>query len=259
MFTWVPMHREAIHRILEHRRNQRELLTILREMAEQGLKVISLQDECVNSQSTPSVAIDPFTFLASFNRRIADKHRRDNWAFLKARWGLQAPVPNDFAGIPLHHNLASWRFPSFTNRVKACVDYLWQVASLAADGDLDEVGEELFNRGLRVDRLPLVTLTVGLFWINPEKFLHAHPRTLAYGKSKGVTTIPMDYRTYGEWLKEITDRIGRNYLQVSYEANRFATRQQSQPGIKGPCVPSSELDKITTQYLEDMLRDASQQ
>jgi hypothetical protein len=32
MFSWIPIHREAIHRILEDRQNEKELLTILREM-----------------------------------------------------------------------------------------------------------------------------------------------------------------------------------------------------------------------------------
>jgi hypothetical protein len=38
MFSWISIHREAIHRILEHRQDQKELLTILREMDQQGPK-----------------------------------------------------------------------------------------------------------------------------------------------------------------------------------------------------------------------------
>jgi hypothetical protein len=37
MFTWISIHREAIHRILEHQNNQTELLKILGEMEQQGL------------------------------------------------------------------------------------------------------------------------------------------------------------------------------------------------------------------------------
>ena len=68
MFSWITIHREAIHRILEDRQNQKELLTMLREMEQQGLKVISLQDEEWDGQSVPLAEIDPFSFLATFNR-----------------------------------------------------------------------------------------------------------------------------------------------------------------------------------------------
>ena len=66
MFSWIPIHREAIHRILEHRQNEKELLTILREMEQKGLKVINLQDKGAKGQTIPFAQIDPFTFLASF-------------------------------------------------------------------------------------------------------------------------------------------------------------------------------------------------
>lgn len=69
MFSWRSIHREAIHRILDHRQNQKELLTILREMDQQGLKVISLQDEGADGETIPLAEIDPFTFLAAFNER----------------------------------------------------------------------------------------------------------------------------------------------------------------------------------------------
>ena len=80
MLSWISIHREAIHRILEHRHNQKELLTILREMEQKGLKVISLQDEGADGQTVPLAEIDPFTFLASFNRGVTDKNRRENWS-----------------------------------------------------------------------------------------------------------------------------------------------------------------------------------
>ena len=79
MFTWIPIHREAIHRILEHRQNEKELLTVLREMEQRGLKVISLQDEGADGQNMPLAEMDPFTFLASFNRGITEKNRQENW------------------------------------------------------------------------------------------------------------------------------------------------------------------------------------
>jgi hypothetical protein len=100
VLTWIPIHREAIHRILEHRENQPESLTIPREMKQQGHKIIQLDDKESDGKPVPLTEIDPFTFLASFNRGMKESNRRRNWSFLKARWHLQAPVLDDYSGIP---------------------------------------------------------------------------------------------------------------------------------------------------------------
>ncbi len=102
------------------------------------------------------------------------------------------------------------------------------------------------------------SLTIGLFWINPEKFLPADHKTTACGKAEGITTEPEDHQSYRQWLKEMTDRVGSNYPEVSHEAHLFVTPKQSQLGIRDASVPGSELDKITAEYLEEILRQASQ-
>jgi hypothetical protein len=227
MFSWIPIHREAIHRILQHRQDQKELLTILSEMDQQGLKVINLQDEGADGQTIPLAEIDPFTFLSTFNRGVTDKNRRDNWAFLKTRWGLKAPVPDDFTGIPVLHNMTSRLFPHYGEREKDHVGHLWQVAALAAGGEIEKVGEGSFNRCLKLECVGLRRLTICLFWINPEKFLPADHKTTDYGKSKGITTEREDYQSYRQWLKEMTAQVGNNYPHVSHEAHLFAIQGKS--------------------------------
>jgi 5-methylcytosine-specific restriction enzyme B len=227
MFTWIPIHRDAIHRILEYRGKEKELLTVLREMEKKGLKVISLQDEDQNQQKFPLAVIDPFTFLASFNRGITDENRKENWRFLKARWNLNAAVPEDFTGIPVLHNMSSWLFPYASKRQSDHTELLWQLAWVAADGDIGQVGEDLFNRCVNLNKVSISNLTIGIFWINPHKFLPADNKTSAYGEAKGIPTKPEDYKSYQRWLNEMTDQVGSNYPQVSHEAHLFSTRNQS--------------------------------
>ena len=227
MFSWIPIHREAIHQILEYRHNEKELLTILREMERQGLTVISLQDEGAGGQTFPLAEIDPLTFLASFNRGVTDKNRRENWNFLKTRWGLKAPVPDDFTGIPILHNMSSWLFPYAGKREKDHVGLLWQVAARAADGDIVKVGEDLLERCLKLKKVGIGSLTMGLFWINPEKFLPADHKTRTYGKANGITTEPEDYQSYRQWLKEMTKQLGNNYPQMSHAAHLLAVQGKS--------------------------------
>lgn len=225
MFTWIPIHREAIHRILEHRQNQKELLTILREMEQQGLKVISLQDEGADGQNIPLAEIDPFSFLATFNRGVTEENRRKNWSFLKTRLGLKSAVPTDFSGIPTLNNMRCWLMPWAKVREKDHVERLWRIASLAADGSIEQVGAEAFDQCLNLPLVGMASLTIGLFWINPEKFLSADSKNTAYGKSKGIMTEPGDFESYRQWLKEMTERLGGNYPQTSHEAHLFAMQQ----------------------------------
>jgi len=213
--------------ILEQRQNQKELLTILREMEQQGLKVISLQDKGADGHAIPLAEIDPFTFLASFNRGVTEENRRKNWSFLKTRWGLKSAVPSDFSGIPTLNNMRCWLMPWAKDRRKDHVERLWRVASLAADGSIEQVGAEAFDQCLNLPLVGMPSLTIGLFWINPEKFLSADSKTTAYSKAMGIATEPKDYQSYRQWLKEMMERFGTNYPQVSHEAHLFATQNQS--------------------------------
>lgn len=64
-------------------------------MEQSGLKVINLEDTGRDGKKLPLAELDPFTFLASFNRGITLENRRQNWKFLKDHWSLKAPVPAD--------------------------------------------------------------------------------------------------------------------------------------------------------------------
>lgn len=223
MFTWIPIHREAIQKILEHQENQTELLTTLREMQAKGLKVVSLDDKTEGGQTIQLAEIDPFTFFASFNRGITDRNRRKNWSFIKARWGLTAPVPEDFTGLPLFDNRSSRLFAFSWEREKDHISFLWQMATAASGAGIENVDENLFNRCIKLKCVRIGSLTIGLFWINPKQFLPADSKTTAYAKSKGIRVEPKDYQSYRDWMKEVTERIGENYAQISHDAHIFAT------------------------------------
>ena len=45
MFSWTPIHQEATRKMLAVPEPQKELLATLREMEQQGLKVIGLRDQ----------------------------------------------------------------------------------------------------------------------------------------------------------------------------------------------------------------------
>ena len=241
---------------------QADLLQVLRDMEQQGLTVISLQDKGPSGENIPLAEIDPFTFFASFNRGVTEKNRRENWNSLKTRWGLKSPVPDDFSGIPTLNNMRSWLFPYATEREKDHMEHLWRVASLAADGSIEQVGQETFDRCLKLKLVGFASLTIGLFWINPEKFLPADRKTTAYGKAKGIATEPEDYQSYRQWLKEMTEQLGGNYPQISHAAHLLAVQGKNWGFTKwmGPVLDAlralggSSTPKLVQQQIQQTLK-----
>jgi 5-methylcytosine-specific restriction protein B len=64
-FTWIPIYSEIARRVLDYENRQGDLLTLLGELAHEGLKVISLVDKDASGNPIPLAEIDPFTFFAS--------------------------------------------------------------------------------------------------------------------------------------------------------------------------------------------------
>lgn len=224
MFTWIPIHKEAVRRMLEFPEPQKELLAVLREMEQRGLKVISLDDRD-GEKSVPLNEIDPLTFLATFNRGITDENRRANWRFLKDKWALSADVPNDFAGIPTVNNMSAWFFSWVETRGQNDVELLWQLVRQALDRPVDQIDQQLFEQCRQIRALTIRKLTIGLYWVNPNEFLSCDKKTRAYGQHNGVQIVPTDYASYREWLREMSAALGEEYPKVSYDAHAWFTEQ----------------------------------
>ena len=218
MFSWTPIHQEATRKMLALPEPQTELLATLREMEQQGLKIISLNDQEPQGSQYPLEQIDPFTFLATFNRGITDDNKRANWQFVKRRWNLRSEVPQDFSGIPTVDSRNSWFFAYSFRRKEDDIEALWQLASQAMERPITKIDEELFDRCCQVRMVGIRKLTIGLFWINPQKFLPCDKKTSAFVKKHGVRARPLNFPSYVEWLQEVFAALDSTFLEVSHKA-----------------------------------------
>jgi 5-methylcytosine-specific restriction protein B len=224
LFTWIPIHLEAVRTMLGFSDPQAEMLGTLREMNERGLKVINLNDQGPTGE-TPLAEIDPLTFLASFNRGITEENRKENWRFVKQKWNLRADVPRDFTGIPVLHNMKSWFFPYAKKREKGHIDLLWRLVKSAANGSFEQVDSALFQECLRLKVITITNLTMGLFWVNPKSYLPADRKTRGFVQHKGVLEKPVDYVSYRRWLAEVRFKLGDDYPRISHDAHLWATQR----------------------------------
>ncbi len=86
MFTWIPIHEEAAKRLLEFKNSSHELVDILARMHAAGLVAIPIGDRGPKGKKHQLKEIDPFTFLANFNRGIRNDNRIALWAVLRKEW-----------------------------------------------------------------------------------------------------------------------------------------------------------------------------
>lgn len=223
-FTWKPIYAEISNRLLEYREANHDLVNILIEMKEQGLTVSPLLDRDADGKELTLQEIDPFTFLANFNRGVTHANRTAMFHFLKAKWDLKSPVPNDYDGIPLVNAQNSWLMPFKADRQPDHVDTLWQlfehVLRLETNALLDT---DLFDRCLELSHVGPAYLTMGMFWVRPDRFAALDKNNLAFAASLGITPKkPKSGKDYITWLEKLVENFGRDLADFSYRAHQAA-------------------------------------
>ena len=216
--TWIPIHREAAAKLLTFKDRQGELIGLLRSMEQHELKVVSLKDQNPKGTEIPLTEIDPFTFFASFNRKITDENRRANWSFLKDAWQLDTPVPDDFAGIPIANNQKSWWFPFAYLRTPEHVGLLWEIADMAYHWKPEDISAELFDRCLELRGIGWAYLTMGLFWMNPNEYLSFDSVNKDYLEHFGLADEVTDFTDYIAYMEKFREKIHVSIPEFSYRA-----------------------------------------
>ncbi len=225
MPTWKPFYDEVVRKLLTFEEKQDELLLLLMEMQEAGLKTISLRDRDADGKEIELAEIDPFTFLATFHRS-GEKTRSDLLKYLREAWNLSspAPAPGEFWGLPTVNALASWFFPWAQTREPSDVPSLWKLARVAVEspGSLDDA---LLSRCLKIPTIGLAKLTIGLLWLNSDAFLSLDSRMRKYLQAHGIqwdeTALESGSASaYRALLKRVNEKLGQNYAQISADAGR---------------------------------------
>lgn len=176
-FTWTSFYPELADRILDYANDRDALLEKVWSVAEASgvphLFKYLKGDHRVDGSYGPLRDVDPFTVLASFNRGIKNDARAAIAAAFATEFGITAPVPVEFSGVPVANNLKSWFIRWEIDRGPHDVDTLWHLAAAAvayAKHADESTREELVSA---FDECPLGNtrlLTMGLYWIRPGTF-----------------------------------------------------------------------------------------
>jgi 5-methylcytosine-specific restriction enzyme B len=225
MFTWIPLYQEIARKVLEFETHQDALVTLVRDLADRGLPVGAREDEDAEGNRIPLWEIDPFSFFATFNWQAHPQQlegRRAILAAVREKWGLTAPLPADFDGIPLGNRQNLWLFSFGPRRDPGDIPRLWEWARQVVEGTRTSVDRALFARLQQQRNVGEVNLTVGMFWLNPQEFLPADKWTRAYMERRGVTVPVWHGDAYFEWLEACVEKAGTDFPAISRAA--FAER-----------------------------------
>jgi Cdc6-like AAA superfamily ATPase len=218
-FSWMPIYQELAEKLLGWRDKQVELIEILKTAKAGGIKVGNLDDELTKGKRSPLTVMDPFTFFATFNRRIRDKFRTEIVKLIKERLGLTSPLPSDFEALPILNPLRAWFFPYGYERKAGTIDALWDFAQAVVKESPQAIPPDLFIRCLSIRNVGLANLTMGMFWMRPDAYVALDTNNVGYLRQNGITVSVSDWKSYLDLREQIQTQFpGISWPELSAKA-----------------------------------------
>ena len=256
MFSWKPIYMELAKKLLGYRDRRHELIEILTDATNEGLKVIKLEDEDPKGNKIPLSDIDPFTFFASFNRGQKDEERSKILQFMKNRFTLNSQIPYDYSGIPTVDPRSS-RFFAYAYDRGDDIDSLWDLAEATVAKDIDNIDPILFAKCLGVKCASATNITMGLFWFSPDRYLAMDKKNRTFLKeSYDIDSDISDWGSYLELLEKVKSTISPDYADISHEAHLIATGEKpkgSRPFPKNPKKNGPDIEHPPAKNAEHQL------
>ena len=238
-FSWIPFYRELTNALLKYRNDRSPLLSLIYDNPKFTAQTtyLHMQDR------SPAIDIDPFSFLAIFNRGIKKSARKEILQELKSIFSLEAPIPNDFAGVPLLNNQKSFYFQwGNPESVKSSCNELWELFASILN---EKVNGNLFDKTIGRKGLGVAMLTIAMFWIRPEDFLPLDKQTKRFlEKTYKITGSIKTFSDYSSFIQSVKAKMQRNEIseksfpeisEVAYQENELppqkilASSEDSQP------------------------------
>lgn len=218
-FTWIPFYKEFSQKLLKYKDNRTPLINWIYENIDSSL-IKHFKD---NNEGKRVSDTDPFTVMAFINRGITWNKKIELCKLFKNFLDISTPVPQDFHGVPEMNNQRS-NFIGFEyRRREGDIERLWNVFE---DAVLDRDIEKSFD-ALNGQFLIKYVLSMGLFWIRPDKFLSLDGNNRAKLEALGIASFDggfVPYKDYKAIMERLDDKMKsreincNNYAEFSREA-----------------------------------------
>lgn len=212
-FTWIPYYKEFAQRLTQFQKDRKRLLNLIYNNRDELLAKY-LHDQ--GGEGDLLEDIDPFTVFGLFNRGIKHENRINSAKLFKNILDIKADIPKDFEGIPVLNNQKSHFFGFRSHRGKNDIQNLWNLFIKVVN---DENFEEEYNTVIK-QFIIKVNITMGLFWIRPEKFLAFDRTNRQYLKEQYGIKLPNKAPEHSEYMK-ILDSINKKMASGEIKENTF--------------------------------------
>lgn len=174
-YSWPRFFMELADKLLAFKDDRQALITTLQHVyAELGMDLPTLDSGGIPTD------IDPFTVFGLFNRGLTDNKRRAVALGIGGALGVQAPLHDDFVGIPTLLNFNA-TFYDQARRDDGDIERLWDLFAVAlayADQPTEQT-EAVFRHAydsVLQQRHASWNVTIGLFWIRPYAYVSLSSR-----------------------------------------------------------------------------------
>ena len=171
-FTWIPFYMEFADKLKAYSENRSQLINIITSVYNK----LDISMPTLEKEGTSLVDIDPFTVFGLFNKGIKDTNRIAIIKEFANKLAVSSPAPADFNGIPVMNPLQAAFYGFGDDRNEEDIDNLWGLFIAALDyadnGTNREDFCKYFNLAINQYCVKLASLTMGLFWIRPYKYLN---------------------------------------------------------------------------------------
>ena len=209
-FTWIPFYKEFAHKLLEYKNRRQELVETIYSvldstMNDSGTSVVNYFKKDKDERLTDT---DPFSVFAIFNRTTNDKVRKECVTILKECFHISATVPSDFDGIPVLNAQKSIFVYQNGKTVEQDNLLLWNLFEKAVNHE--DFGQE-YDEALKIKGVNN-NLSMGLFWICPDRFLALDSQNRAFIEKELGLKIKKEpnYKEYIQILSQVKDYMSKN-------------------------------------------------
>lgn len=212
-FSWIPFYKEFGQKLLKFKNDRKPLVKWIYDNID-GTLIKHFKDA---PDGRPVPDTDPFTVMAIINRGITYNKKFELCKQFKSFLDISAPVPQEFSGVPEMNNQRSNFIGFEENRKDGDIERLWNLFELAV---LDKNIEEAYN-ALEGQFLIKYIITMGLFWIRPDKYLALDGNNRDKLVNFGIASFNGKFVPYKDY-EAIMDRLDKKMASGEIECSNYA-------------------------------------
>ncbi len=225
-FEWTNFYMEFANELLKYKDNRKELIDKMKLIKDINISKITMGDD-----------IAPFSIFALFNYQGIAHHKKINiLESIKNEFKIEVETPKNFDGIPAMNIYKLRFFDTQGQQAKIDIENLWNIFEASinyADNNTNENREafiKYYNLAKDIKGVNW-SLTMGLFWIRPFKYVNLDKTNREYIKfklpnhSQNIKQLPngKEYINLCDNLLEDIKKINiKDFPELSYKAWQFS-------------------------------------